>query len=158
MHWWCFFRIHTISSIPSVHWWCFFVYALMMMPLSTHCVFVFTDDALWQLQDFDAQSLISTLRPLERTSPRLLCRRSSTKKASFMPIQNHDQVPGIYVHSICPVVSCWCAQFANRVFGIEKQLELWDTCDRVTWWWTVCEIQLEMRYNLWNVCDEQCVY
>jgi hypothetical protein len=47
--------------------------------IHTHCVFVFTDDALWQLQDFDAQSLISTLRPLERTSPRLLCRDEEGK-------------------------------------------------------------------------------
>ena len=44
----------------------------------------------------------STLRTLERSSPRLLCRRSSTKQTSFIVhIQNHDEVPGIYVHLIC---------------------------------------------------------
>ena len=43
----------------------------------------------------------STLRTLERSSPHLLCRRSSTKQASFIVhIQNHE-VPGIFVHLIC---------------------------------------------------------
>ena len=44
--------------------------------------------------------LQSTLRILERSLPCLLCRRSSTKQASFIVhIQIHDEVPGIYVHS-----------------------------------------------------------
>ena len=46
--------------------------------------------------------LKSTLRTLERSSSRLLCRRSSTKLASFIVhIQNHDEVLGVYVHLIC---------------------------------------------------------
>ena len=70
--------------------------------------------------------LQSTLRTtLERSLPRLLCRRSSTKKASFIvQVHHHDEVPGIYVHSICPIASCCCAQFVNCVWSWEIQLEL----------------------------------
>jgi len=108
------------------------------------------------LRILKCSQLQSTLRTLERSSPHLLCRRSSTKQASFIVhIQNHDEVPGIYVHLICelclePVRYNWSCEIYtcdnNLVMNNRSVNCVWHMC-------IVNKLSFEM-----NNCDLVYIY
>ena len=100
--------------------------------------------------------LQSTLQTLERSSPRLLCHRSSTKQANFIVhIQNHDEVPSIYVHLICelclePVRYNWSCE----IYTCENNLVMNNrSMNCVLYVCTVNKLSFEM-----NNCDLVYIY
>ena len=97
--------------------------------------------------------LQSTLRTLERSSPRLLCRRSLTKQASFIVhIQNHDEVPGIYVHLICELcLKPMRYNWSWEIYTYENNLVInnWSAVNCV---WYVCIVnKLSFEMNIYVI-------
>jgi len=121
-------------------------------------------DYLFCLRILKCSPLQSTLRTLERSLPRLLCRRSSMKQTSFIVhIQNHDEVSGIYVHLICelclePVRYNWSCEIYtcenNLVINNRSVNCVWYVCtmNKLSFEMNSCDLVYIYMFFLWDLC------
>jgi len=143
--WYCCYHIYIVISCCAASFYGWWLYTCATSSYDYLC-----------LRILMCSPLQSTLRTLERSSPCLLCHRSSMKQASFIVhIQNHDEGSVIYVHLIYEI----CLEICLEPVRYNWSCELY-TCENnlvmnnrsVNCVWFVCTVnKLSFEINSCNL-------